>query len=259
MFDRQPFLSGELLELRPLRAGDFDALFQVAADPLIWEQHPESDRYQEVTFRKFFAEALESGGALVALDRATGHIIGSSRYHGYDAERSVVEIGWTFLARAYWGGRYNGEMKRLMLEHAFKSVQRVIFIIGPDNRRSRRAVEKIGAAFAGTTRDARGRERVMYELNPSSYAPRSEHAPHSQGQRMSKGRNPRKQKAEPEKEVARETTAPALLPPTAVSSENQPQPVLFQVVQTLRFAAEKIVDLADAVADAIMRRIEGRA
>lgn len=171
-FDRQPVLVGELLELRPLRADDFAALFRVAADPLIWEQHPDRNRYQEATFRTFFDEGLASGGALVALDRATGQIIGSSRYHGYDAGRGVVEIGWSFLDRAYWGGRYNGEMKRLMLEHAFKSVQRVLFIIGPDNRRSQRAVEKIGAVRAGTTNDAQGRERVVYELTPALYASR---------------------------------------------------------------------------------------
>jgi N-acetyltransferase len=172
--DRQPVLAGELLEMRPLRADDFEALFTVAADPLIWEQHPERNRYQETTFRAFFAEALASGGALVALDRATGRIIGSSRYHGYDAQRSVVEIGWTFLARACWGGRYNGEMKRLMLEHAFGSVQRVIFIIGPENRRSQRAVEKIGGVRAGLTTDAQGRERVVYEITPARYAQRQE-------------------------------------------------------------------------------------
>jgi len=169
-FDRQPFLVGELLELRPLRRDDFDALFRVAADPLIWEQHPERNRYQEATFRAFFEEALASGGALVALERATGQIIGSSRYHGYDAERSVVEVGWSFLARAYWGGRYNGEMKRLMLEHAFRSVARVVFVIGPLNRRSQRALEKIGAVRAGTTTDVHGRERVVYELTPALYA-----------------------------------------------------------------------------------------
>ena len=171
-FNSQPLLRGELLELRPLRADDFDELFQVASDPLIWEQHPEPDRYQEATFRGFFQEALASGGALVALDRSRGSIIGSSRYHGYDAERSVVEIGWTFLARAFWGGRYNGEMKRLMLEHAFGSVQRVVFVIGPDNRRSQRAVEKIGGVRAGSTTDAHGRERVVYELTPALYAAR---------------------------------------------------------------------------------------
>jgi N-acetyltransferase len=168
--DRQPTLQGTLLALRPLRADDLAALFRVAADPLIWEQHPEPDRYQETTFRAFFDEALASGGALVALDRVTGQVIGSSRYHGYDATQGVVEIGWTFLARAYWGGRYNGEMKRLMLDHAFKSVKRVIFIIGPDNRRSQRAVEKIGAAPAGSTTDKHGRPRVVYELTPALYA-----------------------------------------------------------------------------------------
>jgi len=171
-FDRQPFLTGELLELRPLRASAFEALFRVAADPLIWEQHPDRDRYQEATFRAFFEEALASGGALVALDRANGQVIGSSRYHGYDAERSVIEIGWSFLARAYWGGRYNGEMKRLMVGHAFKSVKRVIFIIGPDNHRSQRAVEKIGGVRAGTTTDSQGRPRVVYELTSTLYAQR---------------------------------------------------------------------------------------
>jgi RimJ/RimL family protein N-acetyltransferase len=174
--DPQPVLRGELIELRPLQPDDFSELFGIASDPLIWEQHPDRDRYQEAVFRVFFADALASGGALVALDRATGRIIGSSRYHGYDAERSVVEIGWTFLARAYWGGRYNGEMKRLMLHHAFKSVARVRFIIGSNNLRSRRAVEKLGAVFAGPTLDGLGRERVAYELTPELYAAKAENS-----------------------------------------------------------------------------------
>lgn len=169
-FDRQPILIGELLELRPLRADDFDALFGVAADPRIWEQHPEPNRYQEATFRVFFDEALRSGGALVAIDRASGQVIGSSRYHGYDAGQSAIEIGWTFLARSYWGGRYNGEMKHLMLEYAFRWVNRVSFIIGPDNRRSQRAVEKIGGVRVGTTTDPHGQERVVYELTAALYS-----------------------------------------------------------------------------------------
>src|SRR5215213_4516962 len=102
-FDPQPTLKGELVELRPLRPEDFPALYAVASDPLIWEQHPASDRHEEGVFREFFREALESGGALVALDAAGGHIIGSSRFHGYDEGKSVVEIGWTFLARSHWG------------------------------------------------------------------------------------------------------------------------------------------------------------
>lgn len=170
ILDRQPILTGDLLELRPLRQEDWPALFGVASDPLIWEQHPEPDRYQEDTFRKFFAGALESGGALAAIDRATGEIIGSSRYHAFDASQRVVEIGWTFLARRYWGGRYNGEMKRLMLEHAFEAVDQVLFVIGPQNRRSRRAVEKLGGRCLGADLDENGRERVVYMLTKDGYS-----------------------------------------------------------------------------------------
>ncbi len=167
-FELQPTLKGTLLELRPLRAEDFDALFAVAADPLIWEQHP-AKRYQEDQFRTFFRESLESGGALIALDAADGRIIGSSRFHGYNAETSEVEIGWTFLARSYWGGKYNGEMKRLMLQHAFRFVDRVIFLIGQLNLRSQRAVEKIGAVRAGSRRDGAGRDSVMYQITAAMY------------------------------------------------------------------------------------------
>jgi RimJ/RimL family protein N-acetyltransferase len=88
-------------------------------------------------------------------------IIGSSRYFGYDPAANEVEIGWSFLARTYWGGRYNGEMKRLMLDHAFAFVDRVVFIIGPENRRSRRAIEKIGGVLEGMRRDDTGRESVV--------------------------------------------------------------------------------------------------
>jgi N-acetyltransferase len=164
-FDLQPHLRGELVELRPLHADDFDALFAVASDPLIWEQHPASDRYKEEVFRAFFRDAMESGGAFVVHDLADGRVIGSSRYHAYDEVRSEVEIGWTFLARSHWGGRYNGEMKRLMLDHAFRFVERVVFLIGPSNIRSQRAVERIGAVRAGTRRDATtGKESVVYEI-----------------------------------------------------------------------------------------------
>lgn len=143
-FDRQPHLIGELIELRPAIADDFDALFAVARDPLIWEVHPAHDRWQEPVFRRFFADGLASGGMLVAIDRASRAVIGSSRYDFGRAEADEVEVGWTFLARPHWGGRYNGEMKRLMLDHAFGSVGRVIFLIGDTNIRSRRAIEKIG-------------------------------------------------------------------------------------------------------------------
>jgi len=149
-FDLQPHLRGELIELRPLASKDWDELFAVASDSLIWEQHPESDRYKEEVFRVFFKEALESGGAFVVMDKKTQQIIGSTRFYGYDPKKSEIEIGWTFLARKYWGGRYNREMKELLLAHAFKFVERVVFLVGEHNVRSQKAMEKIGAIKAGT-------------------------------------------------------------------------------------------------------------
>jgi N-acetyltransferase len=169
ILDRQPTLTGSLLILRPLRPEDWAGLFAVASDPLLWAQHPDPDRYKESVFRQFFSDALNSGGALVAIERASGEIVGSSRYHGFDVEESVVEIGWSFLMRRCWGGRYNGEMKRLMLGHAFKTVEQVLFIIGVENHRSRRAVEKIGGVYIGDRSDAQGRERVVYELTKAAF------------------------------------------------------------------------------------------
>jgi RimJ/RimL family protein N-acetyltransferase len=169
-FDLQPTLKGELLELRPLRAEDFHDLYAVACDPLIWEQHPVRDRYKEDVFKGFFREALESGGALVATDSRSGRVIGSSRFHGYDQEKSEIEIGWTFLARSHWGGIFNREMKQLMLWHAFKFVDSVIFVVGTQNLRSQRAVEKIGGVRVGSRRDAGGRDSFVYQITALIFA-----------------------------------------------------------------------------------------
>ena len=168
-FELQPILKSEILEVRPLRADDFDELYAVAADPLLWEQHPNSDRYKPDVFRKFFDEALASGGALVVLDRKNGRIIGSSRFNCYDLVRSEIEIGWTFLARSHWGGLYNGEMKQLMLRHAFRFVNRVVFLVGPQNLRSQRAVERIGGIRAGARADGAGRESFIYEITAAAF------------------------------------------------------------------------------------------
>jgi RimJ/RimL family protein N-acetyltransferase len=160
----QPTLPGRLVSLRPLRPDDFPALFAVASDPLIWAVHPDPNRYQEDVFREFFREGIESGGALLALDASDGRVIGTSRFHGYDEAKSEIEIGWTFLARSHWGGLYNGEMKALMLQHAFTFVNRVIFLVGPENWRSQKALEKIGAIRAGSRTNERGRPSVVYEI-----------------------------------------------------------------------------------------------
>jgi RimJ/RimL family protein N-acetyltransferase len=170
-FDLQPTLTGRLVELRPLRPDDFELLYEVARDQGIWAQHPVRDRYKEDVFKGFFREALASGGAFVIIDRKTGRIIGSTRYYAYDEARREIEIGWTFLGRAYWGGVYNREMKTLMLRHAFQFVDRVIFLVGPENFRSQRAMEKIGGVRAGMIRrEPGGPESVVFEITRATFS-----------------------------------------------------------------------------------------
>lgn len=143
-FEPQPVLADDAVRLRPLTQDDFPALFAVASDPLIWELHPAVDRWQEPVFRQFFAEALAGGGALAVEEAASGRIIGSSRYDRTRVEPGEVEIGWTFLARDHWGGATNRRVKRLMIYHALMHFDQAVFYVGADNRRSRRAMEKIG-------------------------------------------------------------------------------------------------------------------
>jgi RimJ/RimL family protein N-acetyltransferase len=173
-FELQPRLTGALVELRPLVPADFDALFRVASDPLIWEQHPEPDRHTPPKFRRYFDGAIASGGAFAVLARATGAVIGSTRYHNVRPDAREVEIGWTFLARSHWGGAYNREMKALLLAHAFRFVDRVVFVVGQNNRRSRRAVEKLGAVLEGTAEatspDGTPRHNVVYALTCARWA-----------------------------------------------------------------------------------------
>ena len=166
-FDPQPTLTGKRVIVRPLQAADWQGLFAAASDPAIWAQHPASDRYTEPVFRQYFDDAMASGSAFAFIARSTGNIIGSSRYHGLDPSAGEVEIGWTFLQREYWGGSYNAEIKQLMLEHAFRYLKTVVFWVGEDNYRSRRAMEKIGGKLrAGVYRRHAGDgPHVVYEMS----------------------------------------------------------------------------------------------
>lgn len=172
--DLQPTLTGARVVLRPLHESDRDALYAVASDPLVWALHPAHDRHEPEVFRTFFDDALASGGALVAIDPRTSEIIGSSRYDFERAEPGEIEIGWTFLARAYWGGAVNAEIKRLMLAYAFNWVDTVIFLVGENNLRSRRALEKIGARLTTRTHYAvmAGGEvvHVIYVMTRAEFA-----------------------------------------------------------------------------------------
>ena len=144
-FDLQPYLFDDLIEMLPLKENDFDELFKAAADPLLWEQHPNKDRYKEKVFRNFFKGAMESGGAFIVKDKKTMKVIGSSRYYDYNKEENSVSVGYTFISRDCWGKSFNPKMKKLMLDHAFEFVDKVYFHIGKDNIRSQKAIIKLGA------------------------------------------------------------------------------------------------------------------
>ncbi|MBI1392143.1 MAG: GNAT family N-acetyltransferase [Alphaproteobacteria bacterium] len=166
-FDPQPTLMGERVIVRPLAPTDWVALYAAAADPLIWEQHPAADRWKEDVFRAFFNDALDlrvtgGGGAFAIIDKATGEVIGSSRYKIVAGD--TVEIGWTFLVRKHWGDGTNAELKRLMLAHAFQSFDAVRFRVGFDNIRSRKAVEKLGARLVGEDAPTGHPAHVTYEM-----------------------------------------------------------------------------------------------
>lgn len=143
--DLQPHLQGDLLRLRPLEPADREPLWSVARDPLLWEQHPDKTRSEPEGFALFFDAALASRSALTVIERSSGEVAGSTRFYDWDPERREVAIGYTFLARRLWGGPANAQMKRLLLGHAFGSVERVWFHVAATNLRSRRAMEKLGA------------------------------------------------------------------------------------------------------------------
>lgn len=167
-FEPPPCLHNHTVRLRLLGADDFEALHAVAADPLIWAQHPNPNRYQREVFANYFQGALESRGAYRVFDAATDELIGSSRYYDYDAAARSVAIGYTFLARHCWGGRYNRALKTLMLEHAFTIVDKVIFHVGENNQRSRIAMQRLGGRLVGEAPVAyygeTSQTNVIYEI-----------------------------------------------------------------------------------------------
>ncbi|MBX9783941.1 MAG: GNAT family N-acetyltransferase [Chitinophagaceae bacterium] len=141
----QPILQNNLILMQPLTESDFEALFKVASDPLIWEQHPNKNRYQREVFQNYFEGALQSKGAMLILDKATGEVAGCSRFYDYHESDASVFIGYTFFGRKFWGKQYNPASKQLMLDYAFQLVNTVKFHIGAKNIRSQIAIERVGA------------------------------------------------------------------------------------------------------------------
>ncbi|MDI1316760.1 GNAT family N-acetyltransferase [Flavobacterium sp.] len=145
-FDLQPdFLQDDLIKLIPLQEYDFDKLFEVASDPLVWEQHPNSNRYKLEDFTNYFKGAIESKGAFLILDAVTNEVVGCSRYYAYNEKDNSVLIGYTFIGIKFWGKGYNKALKKIMLDYAFQFVDKVYFHVGASNYRSQKAIEKTGA------------------------------------------------------------------------------------------------------------------
>ena len=144
-FEFQPSLQNKTVKIVPLKAEDFEKLYSIASDPLLWEQHPSKTRYQKEVFEVFFKGAIESKGAFLVFDIVSGETIGTSRFYDYYENKKTISIGYTFIARSHWGKNYNSSLKNLMLEHAFRFVENVIFHIGANNIRSQKAIERLGA------------------------------------------------------------------------------------------------------------------
>ena len=141
----QPVLENDSVHIIPLKHTDFEELYQVASDPLIWEQHPNKDRYKREVFQNFFDGAMQSGGAFKIIDKQSGKIIGSTRFYDLDMDNKSILIGYTFYGRDYWGSTYNPQVKKLMLDYAFQFLDKVYFHIGAQNIRSQKAIERLGA------------------------------------------------------------------------------------------------------------------
>jgi RimJ/RimL family protein N-acetyltransferase len=170
----QPSLENDIIKLVPISENDFDELFQVAADAAIWEQHPIKDRYKREVFQNFFNSAIASKGAFLVYDKIENKLIGSSRYYEYQPENKSIVIGFTFIAKEYWGKNYNRNLKALMLNYAFEFVDEVIFHIGANNIRSQKAIENIGGvkffeeelAYPGETVSAKN---FFYKISKKAF------------------------------------------------------------------------------------------
>ncbi len=161
----QPTLTNELIQIRPIRINDFETLFEIASDKLLWEQHPNNDRYKREVFQVFFDDAIKSKSAFIIIDNATKKVIGSSRYYKFNKVQSSIIIGYTFISREYWGTNYNNSLKKLMIDYAFQFVNRIHFHVGDTNYRSQKAVEKLGAIKIGELPDDTSpKTNWLYEL-----------------------------------------------------------------------------------------------
>ena len=159
-------LENDEIALIQTKISHFHELYSVARNRVIWEQHPEKDRWRKDKFKIFFEDGVENNlGCFSIYDKNLSKKIGLTRFYSYDQNDKAVRIGYTFMAPEYWGTGFNQQIKKLMLDYAFKYIDKVYFDIGVNNFRSRRAVEKLGATPFSESSDG----MVKYLLNKNSY------------------------------------------------------------------------------------------
>ncbi|MBP7172869.1 MAG: GNAT family N-acetyltransferase [Cloacibacterium sp.] len=148
-FSIQPTLENQNVILQPLQESDFERLYEVASDPLVWEQHPNKNRFEREAFKNYFEGAMISEGAFLIIDKESGEVAGSTRFYAYDEDENSIFIGYTFYGRKFWGSKLNPQVKKLMLDYIFQYVDLVKFHVGAENWRSRTAMERLGAEYRG--------------------------------------------------------------------------------------------------------------
>ncbi len=152
-------LEGSQVRLEPLRADHLADLALVAYDPAIW-QWTIMGPQDEPGLLLWVESALANQEAgterpFATIERATGRVIGSSRYLSIVPEHRRLEIGWTWVGTAFQRTGANREAKLLQLTHAFETLgaNRVEFKTHSRNERSRNALAGIGATFEGVFRN----------------------------------------------------------------------------------------------------------
>lgn len=157
-------IDGKSVKLVPLEREHFEELFTAASDKKLWELIP-SDCSVRETFEAAYSFALservlENQYPFVILLKDTGEIIGSTRLFDIFPEDKKLEIGWTWIARKFWGTEINFECKLLLLTFCFENLKtrRVQLKTDENNLRSRTEIEKIGGKFEGILRKDRIKE-----------------------------------------------------------------------------------------------------
>jgi RimJ/RimL family protein N-acetyltransferase len=168
-FEMQPTLSDNLVELHPLTGDDFEQLFAIASDPRIWEQHHRKNKFEKAEFEKFFTELINSKGAFAVVDKKNNKVVGMCRFYKCNYEKSEIEIGGIFLGREYWGGGWNKSILNLMLDHAFRFVRQVFFLVAHENLRAKGSLKKAGAVKSRDRKSCDGKLFNCYIITKESF------------------------------------------------------------------------------------------